>query len=136
MIRFLILGLGIVVLGAGCRFGPSTVAPDRFDYTLAISESAKNQMLLNMVKIRYGDVPVFTDVSSVISQYELDNGLNYNFQWEYPPTVRTPSVGGSSSYSERPTITYAPVSGEKFTKSILTPIPPAAIFFLVCTSSA
>ncbi len=121
-----------ITLIAGCHpMGPSTVSRDRFDYTLAISESAKHQMLLNMVKIRYGDVPIFVDVSSVISQYQLEKELNYNFEWEYPPTLRTPSFGGSSRFSERPTVTYSPMTGEKFTTSILTPIPPTAIFFLI-----
>jgi hypothetical protein len=132
MIRFLIIGFGVAVLGAGCRsIGPTTVSRDRFDYTLAISESVKNQVLLNMVKIRYGDVPIFVEVSSVISQYQLENDINYNFAWQYSPTLRTPSVGGATKYAERPTITYSPLSGEKFTKSILTPIPPSAIFFLI-----
>lgn len=38
---------------AGCAgVGPGTVNRDRFDYTMAISDSWKHQMLLNMVKIR------------------------------------------------------------------------------------
>ena len=70
MARLLIIGFWITLYGVGCRpVGPSTVSHDRFDYSLAISESVKNQLLLNMVKIRYSDAPVFVDVSSVISQY-------------------------------------------------------------------
>jgi hypothetical protein len=132
MKRFLMIGLGIALLGSGCRsIGPDTVARDRFDYTTAISDSVKNQLLLNLVKLRYGDMPLFVDVSSVISQYSMENGVNYNFQWEYPPILRTPSVGGSNTFTDRPTITYTPLTGDKFSKSILTPIPPSAIFFLV-----
>jgi len=132
MKRLMIIGFWITVLGAGCRsIGPAALSRDRFDYTLAISDSVKNQALLNMVKIRYGDVPVFVEVSSVISQYLLENDFNYSFAWQYHPTVRTPGVGGLTRYAERPTITYSPLSGEKFTKSMLTPIPPSAIFFLI-----
>jgi len=135
MNKFLIIGFGIVTFFAGCRsFGPTTIPRDRFDYSSAISESVKNQVLLNIVKLRYGDMPVFVDVSSVISQYELANDFSYGFGWTYSsaiPTERTPSVGGSSKYIERPTITYAPQTGEKFTKSLLTPIPPSAILFLI-----
>ena len=57
---------------AGCAsFGPAAVAQDRFEYTDAISESWKRQMLLNIVKLRYRDAPIFLDVSSVINQYAL-----------------------------------------------------------------
>jgi len=77
MTRFLIIGFAMAVLGAGCRsVGPDTISRDRFDYTSAISDSAKNQVLLNMVKLRYGDMPVFVDVSSVISQYSLETGIS------------------------------------------------------------
>ena len=62
---------------AGCSgIGPGTVSRDRFDYTEAISDSWKRQMLFNMVKIRYGDAPVFMDVSSVISQYQIAATIN------------------------------------------------------------
>jgi len=132
MKRFLIIGFATAVLGAGCRsVGPDTISRDRFDYTSAIADSAKNQVLLNIVKLRYGDMPVFVDVSSVISQYSLENNTDYSFGWAYPPTVRTPSVGGSTKYAERPTITYMPLTGDKFSKSILTPIPPSVLLFLV-----
>ncbi len=132
MTRFLIIEFGITVFFAGCRpIGPATVLRDRFDYASTISDSVKSQMLLNMVKLRYGDSPVFVDVSSVISQYVVSNAFNYNFLWEYPPTVRSPSVGGTVVYSDRPTITYTPLTGEKFTRSLLTPIQPSSIFSLV-----
>ena len=51
--------------------GPPTVVRDRFDYVTAISESWKRQMLLNLLKVRYADAPVFMDVTSVISAYSL-----------------------------------------------------------------
>ena len=45
---------------SGCAsIGPPTVARDRFDYITAISDSWRAQTLLNMVKLRYGDAPVF-----------------------------------------------------------------------------
>jgi hypothetical protein len=139
MRRLLIIGFGIAILVSGCRsMGPAALSRDRFDYTLAISDSVKNQALLNMVKIRYGDVPIFVDVSSVISQYLLENDISYGFGWTYstpsatmPTTMRSPSIGGITRYAERPTISYSPLTGEKFTKSMLTPIPPSAIIFLV-----
>ena len=44
----------------GCEsMGPGTVTRDRFDYAGSVGESWKTQMLLNLVKIRYGDIPVF-----------------------------------------------------------------------------
>jgi len=58
-----------LLIGGCTSIGPGTVTRDRFDYPTAISESWKSQMLLNMVKLRYGDAPVFLDVASVINSY-------------------------------------------------------------------
>ena len=49
----------LLLLSACTAIGPPTVARDRFDYVNAMSESWKRQMLLNLVKIRYLDAPVF-----------------------------------------------------------------------------
>jgi hypothetical protein len=124
-----IAALGIVglVMLAGCgAYGPKTVVRDRFNYNSAIAESWKNQMLQNVVRIRYADMPVFLEVSSVVSQYEIkgdataraDSGLTSPLE-----------IGGS--YTERPTISYAPLTGEKFIKSLMTPLPPEVILHLI-----
>jgi len=46
----------------GCTgIGPRTVVHDRFDYTAAIGDSWKEQMLINTVKLLSGDTPVSLD---------------------------------------------------------------------------
>ncbi len=68
-----VLCVAATLLLSGCAgIGPGTVTRDRFDYTTAISESWKAQMLLNMVKTRYADAPIFLDVASVINQYAVE----------------------------------------------------------------
>ena len=123
--------LSLLVLSGCAAIGPKTLSRDRFDYTSAISESWKSQMLFNMVKMRYGDAPVFMDVASVINQYEVQNEVNANFFWSFPPKGDSQGVGGLARYTDRPTITYAPLTGDKFARSLMTPIPPASILSLI-----
>ena len=129
----IILGVVAIFLLVGCGgIGPKTIPRDRFDYAEAISKSWKRQMLLNMVKIRYADVPVFVDVASVISQYAVEGQIDLRASWNNTPIVGdTQSVGGSGKYTDRPTITYSPLIGEKFARSLTKPLPPPAIFFLI-----
>jgi len=134
MLMVVLLSVGVTVFSGCVSIGPQTVARDRFDYTGAIGDSWKEQMLVNTVKLRYGDTPVFLDVASVISQYQAAAQVNLGLTWVHPITqtaTNTQSVGGIAQYAERPTITYTPLSGEKFARSLMKPLPPPAVLSLI-----
>ena len=114
---------------AGCAsIGPPSVDRDRFDYVVAISESVKRQTLLNLVKTRYMDMPVYMDVASVISQYALESQLGYEFA---PSFSDNTLLLGQGKYTDRPTITYSPLMGEKYSRSLLRPLPLSGVFMLL-----
>ena len=128
------LGTVAVVFLTSCAgIGPKTIPRDRFDYSSAISNSWKKQMLLNMVKIRYADIPVFVDVASVINQYALEGEISLGASWSDGINGDSQNVGGKGKYRDQPTITYAPLMGKAFAESLVKPIPPPAIFFLIQT---
>jgi hypothetical protein len=127
-----ILGVLGVLFFAGCAgIGPSTVSRDRFDYTAAISDSWKHQMLLNMIKLRYGDAPVFLDVTSVISQYQIMGQINLGATVTSSPFYNFETLGATGQYIDRPTITFSPIMGDKFARSLMSPVPPPAILSLL-----
>ena len=41
------------------------------------------------------------------------------------------TVNGNATYLDRPTITYTPLAGDKFARSLLRPLPPNEVFELV-----
>lgn len=137
--RLFKLGLTILplVFLTGCwRIGPEKVALDRFGYTSAVGDSWKEQMLLNLVKLRYGDVPVFLDVQAMISQYTLSGTVSVNGGWSGNSLPNTPwgwlaGISGNTQYMDKPTITYTPLTGSKFGRSLMTPIPPSAVVSLL-----
>src|SRR3954447_2664222 len=117
-----------IVSGCG-SIGPTTVNRDRFDYGTAIAESWKQQTLLNIVKLRYMDLPVFMDVASVVSGYSLQTGISVNGTLSSQTAVQGnfASMGGQATYTDRPTITYVPMTGDKFLRGLVTPIDPKNI---------
>lgn len=126
-----------IVFLSGCAgIGPGKLPVDRFDYGAAIASSTNEQMLLNLVRLRYSEMPVFLDVNTVIAQYQVDAraGVGAEVGFSGGPgapgdNLVLPEV--SAGWLERPTITYAPRTGPKFIRSLLRPLPPQAIFGLV-----
>ena len=131
-IRSLAAALALLLLAGCASIGPSTVQRDRVGYVAAISDSWKQQMLLNLLKVRYGDAPVFLDVTSIINAYSLDGELQAGGQHAPPGRGDTfAGIGALARYSDRPTISYVPLTGDKFARSIMSPIPVSAILLLV-----
>jgi hypothetical protein len=133
------LCLASTLLFAGCaHLGPKTIPVDRFDYSTSIAESWKQQTLLNIVKLRYMDLPVFVDVASIVSGYSLQTGVSVSANASSKAAVQGNfvGVGGQAVYTDRPTITYVPMTGEKFLRSLITPIDPKNVFSMIQTGYA
>ena len=133
MKQLTLLMVAIALLGVGCAsIGPKKMTGDRFDYSQALSDSWKNQMLMNIVKVRYLDLPIFLDVGQVVSGYTLETGINVSGQ--VAPVGRGDTylgLGGHGTFTDRPTITYMPLTGERFLEGFLTPIQPVKVFSLL-----
>ena len=130
----LILALACGLAATGCKhLGPQSIAVDRFDYSPSIGDSWKQQTLLNIVKLRYMDLPVFVDVASIVAGYSMQTGGSLNGTLSSKGAIQGNflAAGGQAIYTDRPTITYVPLTGEKFLRGLMTPIDPKNIFFML-----
>ena len=129
-VRAAVAGLALVWLAACQSIGPTTISRDRFDYSEAIGESWKRQTLLNIVRLRYADTPLFVDVGQVVAGYTLETAVNVGGVLSSSGAVQgnSANLGTSGRFTDRPTITYTPLTGNRFIENIATPISPAAIF--------
>ena len=128
--RCILLIAAILLLISGCAArGAKRMPADRFDYNAAIAQSTREQMLLNIVRSRYLEVPVFLTVSSVLTQYEYDSSLGLGGIFESGSGTNDIFFGETNlRFSERPTITYLPVEGQEFSAHLLSDIPSEIIF--------
>jgi hypothetical protein len=124
-------------IAACTSIGPGTVSHDRIDYASAIGDSWKEQTLLNIVKLRYADMPIFLEVAQVIAGYQLQSVFggsftagNFNASLIGPFTA-TGSANAAGTYTDRPTVVYQPLTGVDFLKSLMTPIPPSSVLFML-----
>ena len=132
--RAIRVGISLVtILLAGCAgVGPRTIARDRFDYVASVSESWKRQMLLNLLKTRYADAPVFMDISSVINSYSLEGDIDLGGEFAKVGRGDTfAGVGVAGRYADKPTISYVPLAGDKFARSLMAPLPITGVLLLL-----
>jgi hypothetical protein len=123
----------VAVLGlCGCAsVSPQRITSDRIEYGSVIAESWKRQTLTNVVRLRYGDTPVFLEVTSVINSYSVGGKANAMLQVPGGGDPNPIQFGTDSTWSNTPTVTYLPLMGDRFTKSLLQPVAPSAIFQLL-----
>ena len=130
MFRSTILILIAGLFCAGCiTVGPGTIKRDHFDYSYAVGQTGKEELLRNIVRLRYLDAPVFLRVNSIINQYSLEGSVSLSALNSDAADAQT--LGGTGKWSDRPTITYTPLSGSVFAQNLLTPIPPDALLALI-----
>lgn len=120
--------MGCVLLGvSGCStLGPSAVRGDRPEYNRAIQQTEKEELLLNIVRTRYGENIKFLQVASIVSSLNIGAALNANIPFgkhsRLEASAATNSLGLGVNYGEMPTITYIPVEGQQFATQFLTGI--------------
>lgn len=124
------LAFGLLLCGC-LQIGPRSVRRDQFDYSTAVADAWKEQMLLNIVKLRYVDLPVFVDVSQIVSGYSLETSIEAGGSVSSGPDDSFLDVGASGTFTDRPTLTYTPKTGNDFLQALMVPIDPKAIFLLV-----
>jgi hypothetical protein len=122
-------GLAAILLAAamaGCAhqsFGPRTIPYARHDYNEAISRSWDEDLLLNLVRLKYRDSPLFVDITSVTASYTLQKnasiGATTNSSHFHVGDV---TAGAGLTFSETPVINYSYLNGEAFAQRLLTPL--------------
>jgi hypothetical protein len=110
---------------AGCQV-PTRVSMEgdggRTAYNIAIQMTNSQQMLLNLVRLRYADSPLFLDVSSITTQNTFRSAVSPVFPIPGFNEQNPFHLGTDFSWEAQPTITYAPLEGPSFAGRLLRPI--------------
>src|SRR6478609_11718780 len=67
--------LALLLGSSGC-LGPSAVRSTRLRYNEVVRATNDQQLLLNLVRLRYADSPIFIDLPNITSQFEVSAGAS------------------------------------------------------------
>src|SRR5262249_16297859 len=135
----LALALGV----GGCAFGPKVLEKTHWRYNEAVRRVDEEQLLRNIVRLRYNETALELNVSSIASQYELDGAAEARPFFIAPNTSKSkvifrtfPSIlpDVSISGANRPTIPLVPADNGDAVQRFLTPITADTLVFLFQTS--
>ena len=111
---------------SGCAVaGPRSISAGRADYNEALNRTEDEQMLLAIVKGRYGETSSLLAVSGVAAnvRFSTSAGIQAGFGRESNYSGSLVPFSGGLAYEENPTITYVPVQGERYLRQLLSPVP-------------
>lgn len=118
----------------GCAIlGPGSIKYSRAAYNDVIVATNSQQVLEMMVRMRYGEPTGLLAVSTVTANLHIQGTIGSEFgigsDSSYEGNLTPLSAG--VAYEENPTISYAPVQGEKYLRQMLSPLPVDLTVLLV-----
>jgi hypothetical protein len=119
-------------LAACGTVGPALIERDQVAYSSALLEAEKQQLLLNIVRLRYGDIPALVRVDQIVAGYErrvigsIGSSLEPDFDFTDDFAIR-----GEGQLADRPTYTIKPLQGADYARFLMRPIPPRELVGLL-----
>jgi len=124
---------GVVMLStlqACVTVGPALYESSFDDYNNAIRKTSDGQMLANLVRMRYLESPVFLQVASVSTSFNLSRNAGASVGIpEGAPNDYGVNVG--ASYSETPTISFSLPESREYYGRLMAPLSASQITMLI-----
>ena len=110
----------------------SPIESDTLAYSSAISDARQEQLLMNIVRLRYNDPVTFVDAERITTTENTQiNGMLASalaLGGQNLDEVLNGNVG--TNMSSQPSIAYSALRGSDYAQQILQPLPPATIFLM------
>jgi hypothetical protein len=115
----------------GCA-GPLALSLTREKYNTAVQKTTSEQLLLNLVRLRYRDPPSFMELSSLSTQFVFDQTVFANGQLDERSINQSIlRLGAAAKIEQRPTVTYDMLQGQEFVRRLISPADVESIILLI-----
>lgn len=125
----------LLAVGSGGCLGPQAVKQTRLKYNEAFRKTTAEQTLLNIVRLRYADTPVFLDLPSITSQFEAASNSGYAYGLDGQGPGRTNLGSMELLLRDAPTLSYQPKVGEQFGRSLAKPLDVELIRLVLASTN-
>jgi len=129
-----ILLLGCLASGLvlGCTtVGDRAIRGSRTDYNVALRQTEDEQLLLNLVRLRYRDRPLFLETTALNTQFTYASSADGVIGFGPGAGAGTRyGVGGRIAFEEKPTVTYTPLQGADYVERMLSRVPVETMVLL------
>ena len=119
----------IIVLG-GC-VGIPALRSTVIGYDEITNRLEQELMLLNIAQLHHMSTPHFTVTGSIAATFDFTTTAGAGGQVAEAPGFNTLDLNWGANASENPTFSIVPVSGQEFTRRLVTPLPEDAYSMLV-----
>ncbi len=128
--RRLLLACCSLAALTGCQAEKRALRTDFADYNAILQHNQSEQMLLNIVRMHYREVPFFMRVGTLTASYDtsVSTGVDATLQEGEQSLV---GVSGRYSFSSKPTVSYTPVEGKEFVQQLMEEISPHTFALLL-----
>jgi len=103
----------------------------RIAYNATLQKTNNEQMLLNLVRLRYVEYPFFLEVSNVTTQFTASSRVAPIIPFPGFNSSNPGVLGGEVFWQNQPTISYTPLEGQGFARQLLHPIDLVALQNLI-----
>ncbi len=124
--------IGLLLLGLTCMgcVGPHALQNTRLRYNEVYRATNDEQLLLNIVRLRYADSPVFIDLPTITGQYEAGAVGGFNTPLNsLDPGIPNFAIG-QLMLRDTPTLSYHPREGKEIASSLIEPLNADLIRFV------
>ncbi|MGI9330624.1 MAG: hypothetical protein ACR2QB_07870 [Gammaproteobacteria bacterium] len=114
--------LPTIVLASCSSIGPDKLVSTHQGYNEAVQLAESREILLNVVRLRFGEPIQFLDVSQINASFSVSAGASGNVSNIGGAGGSVGSAGGNVGYSDNPTITFDPSGDDQFGRDVLSPV--------------
>ena len=115
---------------SGCSVGPQMLQGVYLSYNDRVRATADEELLLNIVRLRYLDTIEFLAINSISAQASFNISLGAEIT---PKKADSTLVIPELHYSDRPTFSFSPQRGTQFAKRLVEPIRIDTLAYLAAS---